>query len=84
MAEIIYLREIQPARRRGRIAQRESLKLAVRLLMRNLTAVAEQLEDAPPAEQSELLDRVERLAALIRYGRRMLGEEPEAQVLGLK
>ena len=80
MADVIYLREFQAARRRGRIAQRESLEQAVQLLKENLAAVAEQLKDAAPSEQSELLDRVEKLAALIRYGRRMLGEEPESAV----
>ncbi len=84
MAEIIYLREIQAARRRGRVAQRESLERAVAILKENLAAVAEQLRDAPPAEQSELLDRVEKLAAMIRYGRRMLGEEPEPQLSATK
>ncbi len=78
MAEIIYLREIRAERRRGRVADRENLERAVQLLMENLADVAAQLAAAPAAEQAELLDRVEKLTALIRYGRRMLGEEPDA------
>ncbi len=38
----------------------------------NLAAVAEQIRSATEAEQSELLDRVEKLVALIRYGMNML------------
>jgi hypothetical protein len=84
MAEIIYLREIQAERRRGRIAQRENLARAVQLLRENLAEVAAQLTVAPAAEQSELLDRIEKLAALIRYGRRMLGEEPPLDLAAQK
>jgi hypothetical protein len=84
MAEIIYLREIQAERRRGRIAQRESLERAVQLLRENLADIAAQLAVAPAAEQSELLDRVEKLAALIRYGRRMLGDDPPLDLAAQK
>ncbi len=84
MAEIIYLREIRAERRRGRIAQRENLERAVQLLIENLAGVAAQLAAAPASEQGELLDRVEKLAALIRYGRRMLGEEPDTPLSALK
>jgi hypothetical protein len=84
MAEIIYLREIQQERRRVRVTQRQSLERAVAILIDNLAAVAEQLREAPPAEQSELLDRVEKLTAMIRYGRRMLGEEPEPRTSATK
>jgi hypothetical protein len=84
MAEIIYLREIQEERRRGRVTQRQSLERAVAILIENLAAVADQLRDSPPAEQSELLDRVEKLTAMIRYGRRMLGEEPETRTSATK
>jgi hypothetical protein len=79
MAEIIYLREIQQERRRGRVTQRQSLARAVALLIENLADIAEQLKEAPAAEQSELLDRVENLTAMIRYGKRMIGEEPARQ-----
>jgi hypothetical protein len=45
----------------------------------NLAAVAAELADAPRDEQAELLTRVERLVALIRYGMRMLGEPADAR-----
>lgn len=77
MAEIIDFAEIQKARRsRARGPQRESLERAVQLMRENLAAVAAELVDAPREQQAELLTRVERLAALIRYGMRMLGELP--------
>ncbi len=84
MAEIIYLREFRGERRRIRVAQRENLERAVQLLAENLADAAEQLAAAAPSEQSELLDRVEKLAALIRYGRRMLGEVQENEVSATK
>jgi hypothetical protein len=74
MVEIVYLREIQAARRRGRVDHRESLEMALAILKENLAAVASRLAEAPRAEQSELLDRVEKLAMLVRYAMRMLGE----------
>ena len=75
MAEIIDFEEIQEARRkaRARIPKRENLERAVQLMRENLAAVAAELADAPRDEQPELLTRVERLAAMIRYGMRMLG-----------
>ena len=80
MAEIIKFAEIQEARRiaRARMPERESLERAVQVMRENLAAVAVALVDAPHAEQAELLTRVERLAALIRYGMRMLGETTDA------
>ncbi|MGH7932521.1 MAG: hypothetical protein ACREQN_05065 [Candidatus Binataceae bacterium] len=77
MAEIIQLRERQEARRREqrRLAQQHNLEQAVAVLRQNLAAVAAQLRDAPAAAQPELLERVEKLAALIRYGMRMVGRE---------
>lgn len=74
MGELIYIREFRAARRPGRVHNREHLERAVAILKDNLAATAEQLREAAPAEQSELLDRVEKLAAMIRYGYRMLGE----------
>ncbi len=76
MAEIIDFAEIQEARRkaRARIPERENLERAVQLMRENLAAVAAELADAPREEQAELLTRVERLAAMIRYGMRMLGD----------
>jgi uncharacterized membrane-anchored protein len=75
MAEIIDFEEIQQARRKARacIPERESLERAVQLMRGNLAAVAAELADAPREDQPELLTRVERLAAMIRYGMRMLG-----------
>jgi len=81
MAEIIDLAEIQAARRkaRARIPERESLERAVQLMRENLAAVAAELADAPRDEQAELLTRVERLTAMIRYGMRMLAEPDDAR-----
>jgi len=79
MGEVIKLEEIDRERRRSRarVAERAHLERAVGLLKENLVAAAEALRDAPqtPA-QSELLGRIERFAAMIRYGLRMLGEAP--------
>lgn len=79
MAEIIDFAEVRAARRKARARgpERESLERAVQLMRENLAAVAAQLAVAPHQEQAELLTRVERLAALIRYGMRMLGDAEE-------
>jgi hypothetical protein len=79
MAQIIRFSEIQAARQRGvrQARDRESLERAVVLLKESLAAAAESLRDAEGAEQAELLERVERLAAMVRYGLRMIGEIPE-------
>jgi hypothetical protein len=76
MAEIIDLAEIQAQRRkaRARIPERESLERAVQLMRENLAAAAAEMVDAPRDAQEELLTRVQRLAAMIRYGMRMLAE----------
>jgi hypothetical protein len=76
MAEIIQLLEFQVARQRTRrrLSQQRSLAQAVAILRENLAAAAQRLKDAPAIEQPELLDRVERLTAMIRYGIRMIGE----------
>ena len=84
MGEVIRLEEIDRERRRSRarVAERAHLERAVALLRENLAAAAEALRDAPaaPAQQAhaqiELLGRIERFAAMIRYGLRMLGEAP--------
>jgi hypothetical protein len=81
MAEIIFLREIRAERRRGRVAQRENLEQAICLLRENLVEAAAELAAAPLAEQSELLDRIEHLAALIRYGMQMFGEDSRLSAL---
>ncbi len=80
MGEVIYLREFEKARERAarRASTHRDLDIAVAVMRDNLAAVAEQLRCAPPHEQPELLDRVEKLAAMIRYGMRMLGATPES------
>ena len=40
----------------------------------NLAWAAERLRTSPVHEHQELLDRIEKLAAAIRYGIQMLGE----------
>jgi hypothetical protein len=79
MAEIIDLAEILAQRRksRSRAPRREHLVRAVQILKTNLAATATMLVDAPPADQEELLARVERLSAMIRYGIGMLGDGAE-------
>jgi len=74
VGEIIQLRELQAARDRAkrRHADHAHLESAVAIMRDNLAAVAEQIRSATEAEQSELLDRVEKLVALIRYGMNML------------
>lgn len=80
MAEIIDFSEIQAQRRkpRSRALQREHLERAVQILKANLAATATMLVDAAPGDHEELLSRVERLTAMIRYGVAMLrdGSEP--------
>ena len=74
MGEIIQLYELQAARDRAkrRHADHAQLASAVAIMRDNLAAVAEQIRSATAAEQPELLDRVEKLVALIRYGMNML------------
>ncbi|MDO8431267.1 MAG: hypothetical protein Q7S58_02525 [Candidatus Binatus sp.] len=76
MAEIIKFAELQEARRKARARgpERENLERAVHLMRENLATAAYELIAAPPRHQAELLTRVERLAAMIRYGMRVLGE----------
>ena len=84
MAEIVDFAEIQEARRkaRARIPKRENLERAVQIMRENLAAVAAELAEAPREEQAELLTRVERLAAMIRYGMRMLGDRVPSPRVG--
>jgi hypothetical protein len=79
MAEIIDFAEFhaQRARSRSRAPERESLERAVQIMRASLAAVARELETAAREDQAELLTRIERLAAMIRYGLRMLGESAE-------
>jgi len=85
MAEIIKFAEIQEARRKARARgpERENLESAMQLMRINLASVAAELIDAPQTHQAELLTRVERLAAMIRYGMRMLGESTDPGLDGL-
>ncbi len=80
MGEVIRLEEIDRARarRRVRAAERDHLQRAVAVLRDNLATAATALRDeCDAARQAEMLARVERLAAMVRYGMRMLGEAPE-------
>jgi hypothetical protein len=80
MAEIIHIREFQAARERARnrSADQDSLERAAGVMRENLAAAAARMKNAPPEEQPELLDRVERLAAMIRYAMRMMSESAGA------
>ena len=80
MAEIIKFAEIQEARRKARARgpERENLERAVQVMRENLAAVAAELVHAPQIEQAELMTRIERLVAMIRYGMRMLGDTSDA------
>jgi hypothetical protein len=76
MAEIIQLWEFQQARRRAerRNGEYQSLERALALMRENLAGVAEDLREAPAPEQLELLNRIEQLTAMIRYGMRMMSD----------
>lgn len=80
MAEIIQLREFQQARRRAerRDGEQQSLECALGLMRDNLADAADELCSAPAAQQPELLNRIEQLTAMIRYGMRMLSEAEDS------
>jgi hypothetical protein len=80
MAEIIQLRELQAARDRvrSRYADHAELVRAVAIMRDNLAALAEQLRFAPENDQLELLDRVEKFVAMIRYGLQMTRKDEDA------
>ncbi len=82
MAEIIDINELRRLRSgsRSRREEQEALRRAVALMRENLISAAEQLEIAPVEEHYELLRRIEKLAAMIRYGMRMLGENFNAPI----
>lgn len=73
MAEIIELREFQIARERAQRSRADhaSIDQAITLLRENLTAAASLMCSAPEDQQAELLDRVEKLTAMLRYAIRM-------------
>ena len=81
MAEIIQLWEFQQARRRAerRHDEQQSIEHALQLMRENLADAADDLRDAPSAEQPELLNRIEQLTSMIRYGMRMLIEPQDAE-----
>ena len=78
MAEIIDFAEALAERRRSRPPTHEDLVRAVEVLKASLAATAQALVEALPAEQVELLNRIERLAAMVRYGLRMLGHSTDS------
>lgn len=79
MGEVIELREMQAARERAhrRRAEHQDLQRAVVIIRDSLAAAAEQVRVAPEDEQAELLDRVENLVEMIRYGMRMMADDPD-------
>jgi hypothetical protein len=80
MGEVVNLRAIIREREiaRGRSRDRDNIQLAIGHFARNLEAIARQLLDAPAQEQPELIERAERLLAMIRYARNLLGGEHES------
>jgi hypothetical protein len=82
MAEIIQLWEFQEARRRAerRSGESHNLERALALMRDNLAGAAEDLREAPVSEQPELLNRIEQLTAMIRYGMRMMADAGDTGV----
>ena len=76
MAEIIQLWEFQQARRRAerRNGESQSLERALAIMRDNLANAADDLREAPAEVQLEILNRIEHLTAMIRYGMRMLSD----------
>jgi hypothetical protein len=76
MGEIIQIRDLQAARERAqrRACDHQSIERALELMRENLAWIVERLRTAPIEAHPELLDRIEKLAATIRYGMLMLGE----------
>jgi hypothetical protein len=76
MGELIQIRDLQAARERAqrRTCDHQSIERALELMRENLAWVVERLRTAPIEAHPELLDRIEKLAATIRYGMLMLGE----------
>ena len=80
MGDVVQIRDLQAARERAdrRAANHQSIDRALGLMRENLVWAAEQLRVAPIDTHAELLERIEKLAATIRYGMIMLGE-PDAE-----
>jgi hypothetical protein len=81
VAQIIDFAEIRGARAAQRAAaeERRSLQEAVERIRVNLAAVVERLRDASGCERAELVGRMEKLGAMLRYGILLLdgAAEPE-------
>jgi len=76
MGELIQIRDLQAARERAHRQARDhhSIERALNLMRENLAWAAERLQTAPIEAHPELLERIEKLAATIRYGMLMLAE----------
>ncbi len=81
MAQIIDFAEIRGARQAQRAAadERRSLEDAVETIRVNLAAVVERLRDASFAERAELVSRIEKLGAMLRYGILLLDAPAERE-----
>ncbi len=79
MAQIIDFAEIRGAREAQRSAgeERRALEEAVETIRLNLAFVVERLKDAGLEERGELLNRMEKLAAMLRYGMLLLSGQQE-------
>lgn len=74
MAQIIDFAEIRGARQAQRAAgdDRRSLEEAVETIRLNLAKVVDCLRDARDNDRAELLNRMNKLSAMLRYGIRLL------------
>jgi hypothetical protein len=74
VAQIIDFAEIRGAREAQRSAgdERRSLEEAVETIRLNLAYVVDALKDASDSERVELLNRMDKLGAILRYGIRLL------------
>ncbi len=74
MAQIIDFAEIRGAREAQRAAgdERRSLEQAVETIRLNLAHVVDRLKDATEIERVELLNRMDKLGAVLRYGIKLL------------
>jgi hypothetical protein len=79
VAQIIDFAEIRGAREAQRSAgeERRALEEAVETIRLNLAWVVDRLKDAEAEERGELLNRMEKLAAMLRYGMLLLGGSRE-------
>jgi hypothetical protein len=77
MGEIIQLPDVINARRRlaESAARRENLERALEIIRLNVISVLTILKGAPAPERVELLQRAERLIALLQYGTRIFDDE---------